>query len=231
MLARNVCAGKPAPGLPPSSCSSFRGVQLKWLLLGPMLLCHRWHLRALGGKEGSVYSPASVVCGRSIWSVWSGASGNIVSVSSGSSGRNAGWLHLPCFQHNLIKVGRQKRLSARWRRAAEDGPSPSSGQTELWTLLGLAQVSRVRRCFPRPSRPARSLLRASVFSENTASVEWSPGPGHHRPLHVEGTRPYIHQVHGLRDPLRKISLCRCSMSIRGAVGTTHLRFHDFCKET
>ena len=34
----------------------------------------------------------------------------------------------------------------------------------------------------------------------------------------------IRWVHGLRDPLRRISLSHCPLSIRRAVGATHLRF-------
>ena len=71
--------------------------------------------------------------------------------------------------------------------------------------------------------------RRDFASENTtASVEWGLVKDittrfMWRPLVFEEN---ICWVHGLRDPLRKISLSRCSSSIRRAVGATHLRFHD-----
>ena len=66
----------------------------------------------------------------------------------------------------------------------EDGRSPSSKRTELWTMLGLVSAPSARRCCPCPLRPG------STSISPPPSVEWCLGPDHHHhhQLSVECTQ-------------------------------------------
>ena len=108
----------------------------------------------------------------------------------------------------------------------------------------------VRRYCPCPLRLTGSPVRTSASSSNPtpsvdyhfssektlSSVGWCQGLNHHDQLHVvspascseyPSPRGNFASPMGCEAPgANNISLCRCPLSIRRAVGAIHLRFHD-----